>query len=114
MLVMDILLVLAFVFIFFFFFFNDTATTEIYTLSLHDALPRPARALLLWRSRLRQPCSSRLQTTATAGYVSGFRRPTRQIALRQFSQTPAARRFRRLLRTIRRERWRRAAWACSP
>src|SRR5687767_15312398 len=29
-----------FVFVFcFFFFFNDTATTEIYTLSLHDALP---------------------------------------------------------------------------
>src|SRR5476649_1716520 len=28
----------------FFFFFNDTATTEIYTLSLHDALPiYPAR-----------------------------------------------------------------------
>src|SRR2546427_6025466 len=30
----------------FFFFFNDTATTEIYTLSLHDALPiypRPHR-----------------------------------------------------------------------
>src|SRR2546429_2810362 len=26
-------------FFFFFFFFNDTATTEIYTLSLHDALP---------------------------------------------------------------------------
>src|SRR2546425_13359515 len=29
---------------FFFFFFNDTATTEIYTLSLHDALP------ISWRS----------------------------------------------------------------
>src|SRR2546429_7029962 len=29
---------------FFFFFFNDTATTEIYTLSLHDALP-------IWRPR---------------------------------------------------------------
>src|SRR2546427_12812464 len=28
-----------FVLSFFFFFFNDTATTEIYTLSLHDALP---------------------------------------------------------------------------
>src|SRR6266404_2055833 len=28
-----------FSFFFFFFFFNDTATTEIYTLSLHDALP---------------------------------------------------------------------------
>src|ERR1035437_2380581 len=31
---------------FFFFFFNDTATTEIYTLSLHDALP-------IWRPRLK-------------------------------------------------------------
>src|SRR2546430_7208822 len=35
----------------FFFFFNDTATTEIYTLSLHDALPifaaRPAFGLEL-------------------------------------------------------------------
>src|SRR5260370_20663391 len=30
-------------FVFLFFFFNDTATTEIYTLSLHDALP-----ILLW------------------------------------------------------------------
>src|SRR5258708_31209255 len=28
---------------FFFFFFNDTATTEIYTLSLHDALPISSR-----------------------------------------------------------------------
>ena len=28
-----------FLFYFIFFFFNDTATTEIYTLSLHDALP---------------------------------------------------------------------------
>src|SRR5256885_9000660 len=28
----------------FFFFFNDTATTEIYTLSLHDALPISSRA----------------------------------------------------------------------
>src|SRR2546430_12647998 len=30
---------------FFFFFFNDTATTEIYTLSLHDALP-------IWRGKV--------------------------------------------------------------
>src|SRR6267143_7199747 len=30
---------LSFSYIVFFFFFNDTATTEIYTLSLHDALP---------------------------------------------------------------------------
>src|SRR5256885_17048196 len=33
------LFISVFSFIFFFFFFNDTATTEIYTLSLHDALP---------------------------------------------------------------------------
>src|SRR2546422_7487661 len=31
----------------FFFFFNDTATTEIYTLSLHDALP-------IYRRRVRE------------------------------------------------------------
>src|SRR5215208_8260093 len=31
----------------FFFFFNDTATTEIYTLSLHDALP-----ILTWQEPL--------------------------------------------------------------
>src|SRR5256885_15733166 len=30
--------------VYYFFFFNDTATTEIYTLSLHDALP-----ISLWR-----------------------------------------------------------------
>src|SRR5216684_8998614 len=34
-----------FVFCFFFFFFNDTATTEIYTLSLHDALPTSPEAV---------------------------------------------------------------------
>src|SRR5256885_11848607 len=34
---------------FFFFFFNDTATTEIYTLSLHDALPILAAASFQWR-----------------------------------------------------------------
>src|SRR2546422_2206566 len=41
---------------FFFFFFNDTATTEIYTLSLHDALPissyllQLSRRLIAWRN----------------------------------------------------------------
>src|SRR5260221_6870943 len=47
-----------------FFFFNDTATTEIYTLSLHDALPilmAPgliAGAMVL-RSVLRSACDGR-------------------------------------------------------
>src|SRR2546426_4101059 len=40
---------------FYFFFFNDTATTEIYTLSLHDALPislttSGSRKLNPWRA----------------------------------------------------------------
>src|SRR5436309_14867750 len=34
------------------FFFNDTATTEIYTLSLHDALP-------IWRAHRRAPVRPR-------------------------------------------------------
>src|SRR5260221_3067982 len=33
-----------------YFFFNDTATTEIYTLSLHDALPISVRPTLLLRA----------------------------------------------------------------
>src|SRR2546429_6740110 len=41
-----------------FFFFNDTATTEIYTLSLHDALPIYRRAD--WYRRRSRP-SGRLQ-----------------------------------------------------
>src|SRR5437899_13062541 len=36
---------------FFYFFFNDTATTEIYTLSLHDALPISWTPSLSNRSR---------------------------------------------------------------
>src|SRR5256885_11353150 len=42
--------------LFFFFFFNDTATTEIYTLSLHDALPiyQPGRRRAHQRRQGRQ------------------------------------------------------------
>src|SRR2546422_4990659 len=64
-----------------FFFFNDTATTEIYTLSLHDALPiwaispgcgvrtrvrPPARKLLM------QPAKDRKSTrlNSSHGYIS--------------------------------------------
>ena len=38
-----------------FFFFNDTATTEIYTLSLHDALPIYIRKSVLGWSQRRAP-----------------------------------------------------------
>src|SRR3712207_6946880 len=33
------MIILSILCVYYFFFFNDTATTEIYTLSLHDALP---------------------------------------------------------------------------
>src|SRR6266508_6038983 len=42
---------------FFFFFFNDTATTEIYTLSLHDALPISSRCSTCLCSDMRSPRS---------------------------------------------------------
>src|SRR2546429_5244065 len=70
--------------IIFFFFFNDTATTEIYTLSLHDALPistsarctrsRPSSGCCRWRLRARSACrradrkSTRLNSSH--GYIS--------------------------------------------
>src|SRR5256885_16975269 len=42
-----------------FFFFNDTATTEIYTLSLHDALPISTSRCRTWpTARLRSPSST--------------------------------------------------------
>src|SRR2546425_8300112 len=46
---------------FFFFFFNDTATTEIYTLSLHDALPISFPATVRESFRV----SPRLSSTAS-------------------------------------------------
>src|SRR2546430_15723657 len=42
---------------FFFFFFNDTATTEIYTLSLHDALPISEDGLGGWLVKGRKSAS---------------------------------------------------------
>src|SRR5215213_7714071 len=48
---------------FFFFFFNDTATTEIYTLSLHDALPIYA-AGTCWPARCPSPPSWSSRTAA--------------------------------------------------
>src|SRR5215467_16064280 len=51
-----------------FFFFNDTATTEIYTLSLHDALPiwSPEARLLMSTAlgpRLREPIDDAVELT---------------------------------------------------
>src|SRR3712207_9016582 len=50
-----------------FFFFNDTATTEIYTLSLHDALPISwKRRWRSWRSRKATGSCSTLDGRSTA------------------------------------------------
>src|SRR5215203_1737360 len=56
------------------FCFNDTATTEIYTLSLHDALPiSPARSRARWSATRGRACAS-----STSGSTSTSRtRPTR-------------------------------------
>src|SRR6267142_5316847 len=71
---------------FFFFFFNDTATTEIYTLSLHDALPtwyllgrwRGSRALelltrLVPRARTHVQCASHLRLAHGGVFQLGAR-----------------------------------------
>src|SRR3712207_7462768 len=63
----------------FFFFFNDTATTEIYTLSLHDALPistssPPSRATPRW-------CTGRRRSSSCSGGSSpGSTRTSRSTA----------------------------------
>src|SRR3989449_8155020 len=56
-----------------FFFFNDPATTEIYTLSLHDALPISLTGFVLWAGkRLRLSLIARTAVTliALAAYVA--------------------------------------------
>src|SRR2546422_3199733 len=60
-----------------FFFFNDTATTEIYTLSLHDALPitRRARARRSTFSRVRGLASAASTTHDRASRCSCARTP---------------------------------------
>src|SRR5690348_18471257 len=56
----------------FFFFFNDTATTEIYTLSLHDALP-------IWRltAAQRDCLNVYLHEFAREYVIAGDRKSTR-------------------------------------
>src|SRR2546430_11274523 len=58
--------------LFSFFFFNDTATTEIYTLSLHDALPISGRRAAL-------PASSGRASAPDRGGVCGSGRRDRAV-----------------------------------
>src|SRR5438874_3352231 len=54
-----------------FFFFNDTATTEIYTLSLHDALPISSPLPVSW------DWPRWIRTTNSSSNVCGDRKSTR-------------------------------------
>src|SRR5438477_3455343 len=58
----------------FFFFFNDTATTEIYTLSLHDALPISRRRA---RDRGRREAGPFRAASRLAGNRARDRKSTR-------------------------------------
>src|SRR5437868_11852288 len=90
--------------LFFIFFFNDTATTEIYTLSLHDALPicrsvwrrELARRRRRRRHRARIPCPDRKSTRLNSSHVSisyavfclKKKKKTKQMSKNQMNQNP--------------------------
>src|SRR5688572_31196529 len=61
----------------YFFYFNDTAPTEIYTLSLHDALP-------IYRGMERQPAEeSWRRHVAASPHPDSWRRPGRKAGDRR-------------------------------
>src|SRR2546426_4864206 len=63
---------------FFLFFFNDTATTEIYTLSLHDALPISVRSTSMGAAtRPTAATATRASCTSSTGAGRGDRKSTR-------------------------------------
>src|SRR3712207_93344 len=77
-----------------YFFFNDTATTEIYTLSLHDALPissprSSASARPAPRRRTRASPTRRRATTSRSSCRRGAGRPSRGPPAR--TTTPSSR-----------------------
>src|SRR2546427_5001464 len=72
LLVVSVVMLLLCSILLFFFFFNDTATTEIYTLSLHDALPISPPLQDVWR-RPRRP----RPRAPTSGSGAGGRAPLR-------------------------------------
>src|SRR2546428_5136085 len=62
----------------FFFFFNDTATTEIYTLSLHDALPISKKLFMAVGSN-QVEVDFKLAGTTTNGVVKGLDRKSTRL-----------------------------------
>src|SRR5438132_8427354 len=67
---------------FYFFFFNDTATTEIYTLSLHDALPtwsQGARATSPASGRRKRRRPTPASTISGAGILAWLDRKSTRL-----------------------------------
>src|SRR5260363_480090 len=71
MVLFQLLLYFSFCCFSFFFFFNDTATTEIYTLSLHDALPISPDALSERNEALRPAGARQPRVVVLPGAVEG-------------------------------------------
>src|SRR3712207_380260 len=89
------------------FFFNDTATTEIYTLSLHDALPisvrdhefgravaevgaQPREPAVELRERAREAAVARLRQRERAAGAVGDRKSTRLNSVTPISRMPSS------------------------
>src|SRR3989454_5322901 len=77
---------------FLFFFFNDTATTEIYTLSLHDALPisLPPGALRRAGARRDLPAGPRVHGGDPRQRAASLLLPDRRLRLRGAAARRAA------------------------
>src|SRR5260370_41851696 len=82
----------------FFFFFNDTATTEIYTLSLHDALPISSGAgLRASGGRCRGPQRVHVRSWAQAALPEFAAAWICPLRWRRVAPMPLLREFRRTL-----------------
>src|SRR5256885_6305126 len=73
---------------FFFFFFNDTATTEIYTLSLHDALPILVVQARMSSARLPGKVLLPVAGRPLLGYVLERVAPAREMVIVATSDQP--------------------------
>src|SRR5215217_9784484 len=70
--------------VFFGFFFNDTATTEIYTLSLHDALPILIRSHRQDGAATGRPSAHRRGAPLSGADVSRSEEHTSELQSRQY------------------------------
>src|SRR3989475_12536690 len=100
---------------FFFFFFNDTATTEIYTLSLHDALPISHR-FRAWKPDLVLSVAQRHASLSWPGPVDCLRHDRdgrfRETSRRWPRPLHLCRAARLCVRALRKAEDRDGSWVC--